>query len=65
MNASEIGCEDTVYKLVGFDPSGVRRVWACDYTESGAREQCEQDVVEYIRGRPDTGPLNKWTFQWR
>jgi hypothetical protein len=65
MNQSEIGCEDTVYKSVGFDGSGVRRAVGCDYTESGAREQCMQEAVECVRGRPDTGPLSAWRFEWR
>ena len=65
MNTSETGCDDTVYKLVGFDPNGVRRVRGCDYTQMGAREQCMQEAVEYVRGRPDTGPLSAWRFEWK
>ncbi len=65
MNASEIGCDDVVYKLVGHDPGGVRRVRGCDYTEDGARDQCMQEAIEYVRGRPDAGPLSKWTFEWK
>jgi hypothetical protein len=65
MNHSEIGCEDTVYKLVGFDKDGHRRVRGCDYTKSGAQEQCIQEAVKYVRGQPDTGPLSAWTFHWR
>lgn len=65
MNPSEEGCEDQVFKCVGFDRSGVRRVRGCDYTAEGAREQCMQEAVEYVRGRPDTGPLSAWTFDYR
>ncbi len=45
--------------------SGVRRVRGCDYDPQGAREQCMQEAVEYVRGRPDTGPLSAWKFEWR
>jgi hypothetical protein len=42
-----------------------RRVRGCDYTQSGAREQCMLEAVEYVRGRPDTGPLSSWRFEWK
>lgn len=65
MNDQDCDDDREVFKLVGFDPNGVRRVSGCDYDLTGAREQCMQEAVEYVRGRPDTGPLSKWTFEWR
>lgn len=65
MNEQDCGDNREVFKLIGFDPNGVRRVRGCDYDLTGAREQCMQAAVEYVRGRPDTGPLSSWRFEWR
>lgn len=65
MNQSEIGCEDTVYKSVGFDAHGVRRVWAADYNSDIAETRCREDATAYVRNRPDTGPLSAWRFEFK
>jgi hypothetical protein len=65
MNDSEVGCEDTVYKLVGFDSAGVRRVWASDYSKMDAERRCLNEAADYVRSRPDTGPLTSWYYEWR
>lgn len=51
-----------MWKCIGCDPNGIPRAWGSDYTPDGAKEQCGQEAVEYIRARPDTGPLEKWQF---
>jgi hypothetical protein len=65
MNEQDCGDDREVFKLVGFDPSGARRVRGCDYDPVGAREQCMQEAVEYVRAYPDTGPLSAWRFEFR
>ena len=44
-------------KFIGFDPSGIRRVFAATYDE--AMEEAES----YVLRRPDTGPLHQWIVQ--
>jgi len=65
MNDSEIGCEDTVYKMVGFDGQGHRRVWCSDYDRDLAETRCRDEASKYVRSRPDAGPLSSWKFEWR
>ena len=65
MNPSEAGCADTVYKLVGYDKNGVRRVWAADYDQAMAAAKCQDEVRDYIKRRPDTGPYTAWRFDWK
>lgn len=57
--------DDEVFKLVGFDASGVRRVWAADYTKEDAELACRAEAADYIQRRPDTGPIDGWRFVWR
>ncbi len=57
--------DETVYKLVGFDKDGVRRVWACDYDPGTAAQKCQDEAREYIKTRPDTGPYTAWCFEWK
>jgi|HubBroStandDraft_4_1064222.scaffolds.fasta_scaffold230539_1 hypothetical protein len=65
MNDSEIGCEDTVYKLVGFDAAGARRVYAADYTKAEAQRKCLNAATDYVRSHLDTGPLTSWHYEWK
>lgn len=53
-----------MFRYVGYDRNGVPRV----YGESlaglvHAYGQCLQAVREYIRGRPDTGPVSSWLIE--
>ena len=44
-------------RIEGYDANGIRRVWAIS--------DCEAQIaaMEYVTHRPDTGPLDKWTFK--
>jgi hypothetical protein len=44
-------------RVIGFDGSGIRRVWAETLGE------CHIAAEEYVRRRPDTGPLSAWRFE--
>jgi|TARA_R100000049_G_C1907054_1_gene55389 hypothetical protein len=44
-------------KFIGFDPSGIRRVFAATY------EDAVQEVKAYVLRRPDTGPLGRWVVE--
>ncbi len=57
--------EEKVYKLVGLDPNGVRRVWAADYGALEAEAKCRIEAENYVKERPDTGPLSMWKFEWK
>ena len=48
-------------QMVGKDPNGVPRVWAEDETLEWAIKGAWKAAEEYLRARPDTGPLHKWT----
>jgi hypothetical protein len=41
-------------KFIGFDPSGIRRVFAATY------EEAMEEAESYVLRRPDTGPLHQW-----
>ena len=49
---------DRVYKLVGFDSIGVRRVWGADHKREDAEAKCLEEAQDYIRRRPETGETN-------
>lgn len=51
-----------MYMYIGHDPQGVPRVYGHDETEAGAIVQARIAAREYLRVRPDTGPLSRWTF---
>ena len=42
--------------VIGFDPDGVRRIYASTWIEA------RQEARNYIRNRPDTAPLSAWRF---
>lgn len=43
-------------RVVGVDPQGIRRIFAPTTLEASLASQ------EYIKARPDTGPLSDWRF---
>jgi hypothetical protein len=43
-------------RVVGFDPNGIRRIYASTWIEA------RQEARNYIRNRPDTAPLSAWRF---
>ena len=50
------------FEYVGKDASGTPRVFGCSHqSATEAAEECKAAILEYVRRRPDTGPLDKWT----
>ncbi len=50
-------------KIVGYDRSGVARVWGShDTCEKTAYALCKEAATDYVSVRPDTGPLAAWQF---
>jgi hypothetical protein len=47
----------TYDRIVGFDPNGIRRVYASSWIEA------RQEARNYIRKRADTAPLGAWRFE--
>ncbi len=47
---------------VGRSPDGARRVYASDQDPARAMAEAFDAAREYIKGRPDCGPLNLWAF---
>jgi hypothetical protein len=51
------------YRYVGCDAAGVPRTWGEADNSSDALNQCVIGAREYIKGRPDTGPVDRWLFE--
>jgi hypothetical protein len=49
-------------RVTGFDPNNIPRVWAEHSSADVAETMCKEEAQEYVRRRPDTGPLSQWTF---
>ena len=49
----------TYDRIVGFDPNGIRRIYASTLIEA------RQEARNYIRKRADTAPLAAWRFELR
>lgn len=47
---------------VGRSPDGARRVYAMDQDPARAMADAFDAAREYIKGRPDCGPLALWSF---
>ena len=47
-------------RYAGADKSGIIRVYGYGSDRHEAWTQCEQAVKEYVRARPDTGPVASW-----
>ena len=49
------------YECVGKDLMGVKRVSGFGETAKEAFQACLEEARQYVKRRPDTGPLSKWT----
>jgi hypothetical protein len=47
-------------KITGYDCNGVPRVYAEDTYFQTAVGFCKEEAREYVKKRPDTGPLSDW-----
>src|SRR3990167_8664190 len=55
--------ERQMIRYNGYDPSGIRRVWGQDEYEQTALGFAKEEASDYVRRRPDTAPLDQWTFK--
>ena len=51
-----------MFRYEGIDPTGTPRVFGQDQYEQTALGFCKEEATDYVKRRPDTGPLNKWNF---
>lgn len=51
-------------KCIGYDVNGVRRVFGTGSTKDIAELRCVEAARDYLKGRPDTGPLSLWTWSF-
>ena len=56
--------DDSAIVATGLDPNGIPRVYGHGITSKEADDQCKASIMEYVRGRPDTGPLDKWSIAY-
>ena len=47
----------------GSDKSGIVRVMRDGSTPQEAYHNCRQAVIDYVRGRPETGPVETWLIE--
>lgn len=47
---------------VGRSPDGARRVFAQDHDPARAMQEAFDAATEYLKRRPDCGPITNWTF---
>jgi hypothetical protein len=50
-------------QYIGYDSSGIARVYGTHDNADLAESMCKDEAMEYIKHRPDTGPLDKWSFK--
>ncbi len=50
-------------RYVGKDANGIPRVWGEGETSEIAETRCREAVLDYLKGRPDTGPLSGWIVE--
>lgn len=50
-------------RFVGFEPDGTRRVFGTGSSPDIAETRCKEAAADYVGRRPDTGPLDRWTFE--
>lgn len=46
----------------GYDPNNIRRVWGDGPSYEIAQTEAIEAAKEYIARRPDTGPIEDWSF---
>ena len=48
--------------FIGSDPNGIKRVWSRHQDADVAESRCRDEALNYLKTRPDTGPLSLWIF---
>ena len=49
-------------RFTGYDPNGIARVYGESDNADVAETMCLEEATSYVRRRPDTGPLARWSF---
>lgn len=49
-------------KVIGHDKDGIPRVYAIDDYHQTAHGFCVEEAKDYVKRRPETGPLAAWWF---
>ena len=47
---------------IGYDAKGIKRVWGEGVMSGKARREAKEAANNYVKRRPDTGPLSRWRF---
>jgi hypothetical protein len=58
----EIMSKERPMRVIGKDAEGIARVWGDGRTHEDASHEAQMAATEYVKRRPDTGPLRAWTF---
>lgn len=51
------------HEMHGIDANGIPRVYGTGPTRDVAETECRQAVIEYVRRRPETGPVAAWRVE--
>lgn len=54
---------DEWWRWIAKDPNGVPRCFTEGADQSETHSELLSAIQDYIRGRPDTGPMDKWTTE--
>jgi hypothetical protein len=49
-------------RCTGYDKNGIARVFGTGSSHDIAETRCYEAVRDYVKRRPDTGPLSGWSF---
>lgn len=52
-----------MFRYEGYDAHGVKRVYGEDKFDQTALGFCKEKAADYVKRRPDTGPLDLWRFE--
>ena len=52
---------DDIWRCTAYDPHGIRRCYGDGIDQNEAADQCTVEIMDYLKVRPDLGPLDKWT----
>ncbi len=53
-----------IINYTGYDQNSIARVYGYGNSQDEAKKQVRLAAQAYVRQRPDTAPLDKWTFLW-
>lgn len=51
-----------MHTFTGYDANNIPRVFGEHENRDVAETACREEMVAYVKRRPDTGPLSAWTI---